>query len=109
MEALDPLREVRLPNVFSFANSASNDFFHRECKRLGITPHPARMPLGLASFFIEFLTDKGDLVLDPFAGSNTTGYSASIAGRRWVGIDAQDAYVEQSLIRFNDPVLSVME
>lgn len=101
IDTLDPEREVRLPNVFSMANSASNDYFHRECKKRGITPHPARMPLGLASFFIEFLTDKGDLVLDPFAGSNTTGYSAAVAGRHWVGIDAQDTYVEQSLIRFN--------
>ena len=101
MDSLDPDREVRLPNVFSMANSASNDYFHKECKRRGITPHPARMPLGLASFFIEFLTDEGDLVLDPFAGSNTTGHSAAMAGRSWVGIDAQDAYVEQSLIRFD--------
>ena len=102
MDALDAEREVRLPNVFSMANSASNDYFHRECKKRGITPHPARMPMGLASFFIEFLTDKGDLVLDPFAGSNTTGYSAAVAARNWVGIDAQDTYVEQSLIRFDN-------
>lgn len=102
IEELDPKREVRLPNAFSMANSASNDYFHRECKNRGITPHPARMPMGLASFFIEFLTDKGDLVLDPFAGSNTTGYSAAVAGRQWVGIDAQDTYVQQSLIRFDN-------
>ncbi|MCU0593289.1 MAG: site-specific DNA-methyltransferase [Desulfobacterales bacterium] len=101
MDALDPEREVRLPNIFSMANNASNDYFHRECKKRGITPHPARMPLGLASFFIEFLTDKGDLVLDPFAGSNTTGYSAAATGRYWVGIDVQDFYVQQSLIRFD--------
>jgi hypothetical protein len=102
MDTLNPEREVRLPNVFSMANSASKDYFHRECKKRGITPHPARMPLGLASFFIEFLTDKGDLVLDPFTGSNTTGYSAAVAGRHWVGIDTQDTYVQQSLIRFDN-------
>lgn len=102
LDTLDPEREIRLPNVFSMANTASNDYFHHECKKLGITPHPARMPVGLASFFIEFLTDKGDLVLDPFAGSNTTGYSAAVAGRHWIGIDAQDTYVQQSLIRFKD-------
>lgn len=103
IEPIDLDREVRLPNVFSLANSSSNDHFHQECKRRGITPHPARMPMGLASFFIEFLTNKGDLVLDPFAGSNTTGYSASVAGRRWIGIDAQDSYIQQSLIRFDAP------
>jgi len=101
IDALDPGRKVRLPNAFSMSNSTSNDYFHRECKKRGITPHPARMPLGLASFFIEFLTNEGDLVLDPFAGSNTTGYSAATVGRHWVGIDAQDTYVEQSLIRFD--------
>jgi DNA modification methylase len=103
LDSLDPEREVRLPNVFSLANSASKDYFHRECKKRGITPHPARMPMGLASFFIEFLTDKGGLVLDPFAGSNTTGYAASVAERGWIGIDAQDSYVQQSLIRFDAP------
>ena len=109
IDRLDPDREIRLPNVFSMANSASNDYFHKECKKRGITPHPARRPLGLASFFIEFLTDKGDLVLDPFAGSNTTGYSAAMAGRSWVGIDAQDTYVEQSLIRFDNPGEAISE
>jgi site-specific DNA-methyltransferase (cytosine-N4-specific) len=101
LEPLDAHRKVRLPNVFSMSNSASNDYFHRECKSKGITPHPARMPMGLASFFIEFLTDKEDLVLDPFAGSNTTGYSAARAGRRWLSMDIQNTYVEQSLIRFD--------
>lgn len=102
MDSLDPEREVRLPNVFSLANNASSNYFHRECKKSGITPHPARMPIGLASFFIEFLTDKGNLVLDPFAGSNTTGYAASVAGRRWIGIDVQESYIQQSLIRFDE-------
>lgn len=104
VEAIDPFREVRLPNVFSMANTASNDYFHKECKKRGITPHPARMPIGLASFFINFLTDKNDLVLDPFAGSNTTGYSASVAGRQWISIDAQNDYVLQSLFRFDAPL-----
>jgi len=54
IESMDPARQVRLPNAFSFANSASVDFFHRECKRNRIQPHPARMPVGLASFFYSF-------------------------------------------------------
>ncbi len=106
LEQMDPKREVRLPNAFSMANSASTDFFLKECKAKKIKPHPARMPVGLASFFINFLTDKNDLILDPFAGSNTTGFAATLAKRKWLSIEIQDTYVEQSLLRFNDPILS---
>ncbi len=105
METLDPRRPPRLPNAFSIANTGSNDFFFRKCRDLEATPHPARMPAGLASFFVRFLTGRGDLVLDPFAGSNTTGFVAELAGRRWVAIDEQEKYVTQSRIRFRDPVL----
>jgi len=105
METLDPRRAPRLPNAFSIANTGSNDFFFQTCRDLEITPHPARMPAGLASFFVQFLTGPGDLVLDPFAGSNTTGFVAELANRRWVAIDEEGKYVQQSLIRFRDPVL----
>ncbi len=101
-EAIDPDREVRLPNVLSIANTESNDAYMRACRERGIKPHPARMPEYLASFFIEFLTDPGDLVLDPFAGSNTTGYSAERLGRRWVSIEIKDEFSEQSLIRLGN-------
>jgi len=95
----------RLPNAFRIANTGSNDFFHRECRARGITLHPARMPAGLASFFVRFLTRRSNLVLDPFAGSNTTGAVAELAGRRWIAIDQQSDYVRQSRIRFSDPAL----
>ena len=105
LEAIDPSREVRLPNAFSFSNTSSNDYFHKTCKSKGLTPHPARMPIGLASFFIDFLTDKNDLVLDPFGGSNTTGFAAALAGRRWISIDMNEEYIDQSKLRFDDPIL----
>jgi hypothetical protein len=82
LEDIDPNRTSRLPNAFSFANTASADYFSRTCRERNIEPHPARMPSGLANFFIQFLTNPGDLVLDPFAGSNTTGYVAEINTRR---------------------------
>jgi DNA modification methylase len=63
------------------------------------------MPAELAAFFIEFLTEPGDLVFDPFAGSNTTGYVAEKLGRRWVSIEANYEYALQSRIRFADPSL----
>jgi DNA modification methylase len=100
VEPLDQNREPRLPNAFSFANTGSNDFFHSQCRQQDIVPHPARMPAGLASFFIQFLTSKGDLVLDPFAGSNTTGFAAEITGRKWLSIERDESYLPQSKIRF---------
>ncbi|QYJ15602.1 Modification methylase PvuII [Rubrobacter xylanophilus DSM 9941] len=105
LEPMDEDREVRLPNAFSASHTISNDFFFRMCRERGITPHPARMPVGLASFFIEFLTDPGDLVLDPFAGSNTTGFAAEALRRRWTSIEIKEDYAEQSRIRLQDPVL----
>jgi site-specific DNA-methyltransferase (cytosine-N4-specific) len=108
---LDPLdndREVRLPhNVLSFANTSSNDNFLRVCRERGITPHPARMNGGLVNFFIEFLTEENDLIFDPFAGSNTTGYCAEKLNRRWLSIEANKEYATSSLIRFDPPTKSV--
>lgn len=106
IEPIIPGTTTRLPNAFSYSNTGSNDFFHKACKEQGMTPHPARMPLGMASYFIEFLTDKDDLVLDPFGGSNTTGYAAARAGRRWIAIDAKQEYADQSRLRFDDPALN---
>ena len=105
-DAIDPKREVRLPhNVLSFSNTNSNDYFLNTCREQGITPHPARMSSKLISFFTEFLTDEGDLILDPFAGSNTTGYIAEQKQRKWLSIEIKKDYAEQSLIRFSDPAL----
>lgn len=106
LEQIDDDKEVRLPfSMLSFANTKSNDFFTKTCKERSITPHPARMPLELASFFIEFLTEPGDLVIDPFGGSNTTGVCAERAKRRWIAIETDAEYGEQSKIRFEDPTL----
>lgn len=95
--------ESRLPySMLSISNTRSNDYYMRRCKENSVVPHPARMPMELASFFIEFLTDEGDLVLDPFGGSNTTGYCAERAKRKWISVEASDEYVIQSLFRFED-------
>ena len=103
-EQIDPKREIRLPhNVQSIANTNSNDFFLNECRNRGISPHPARMSEKLITFFIDFLTDENDLVFDPFAGSNTTGFVAELKKRRWLSIEVKEDYGHQSLIRFEDP------
>lgn len=104
IEPMSPGRSVRLPNAFALANTDADSFIHT-CRERGITPHPARMPAGLAAFFIQFLTEPGDLVLDPFAGSNTTGYVAEVLRRRWLAIDADASYAKQSKIRFEDSLV----
>lgn len=107
MEEIDPSREVRLPhNVLSFSNTASNDGYFKRCRKAGVTPHPARMHGGLVNFFIEFLTDKNDLVFDPFAGSNTTGYCSEKLKRRWISVEASEDYAYDSILRFEDPELT---
>ena len=70
------------------------------CRALDLPAHPARMQSSLSALFIEFLTDKGDLVLDPFAGSNTTGSVAEDLERDWIGIEAEPQYVKGSRGRF---------
>ena len=87
--------------MLKFGNNASNDSYARGCKEEGIKRHPARFPAALPEFFIKMLTDEGDTVLDPFAGSNTMGAVAQSLGRRWIASDLVDSYVEGSIHRFD--------
>jgi site-specific DNA-methyltransferase (cytosine-N4-specific) len=63
------------------------------------------MPPGLAAFFIDFLTEPGDLVCDVFSGSNTTGFAAELLGRKWVSLEQNRQFLEESRIRLRHPVL----
>ncbi|WP_345291128.1 site-specific DNA-methyltransferase [Flavobacterium hankyongi] len=106
LEQVDDNREVRLPHsVLSFSNTSSNDYYLKMCREKNIKPHPARMSGGLVNFFIEFLTDEDDLILDPFSGSNTTGYCAEKLNRNWMSFEVKEDYIEQACIRFSDPLL----
>jgi DNA modification methylase len=82
------------------ANTRSNDPYLHACKAKGVAPHPARFVAEVPEFFIKFLTEPGDLVLDPFAGSNTVGATAEALGRRWVSIEREKEYVKGSKLRF---------
>jgi site-specific DNA-methyltransferase (cytosine-N4-specific) len=90
------------PNLLEIANTASNTHYLRTCKDLGRKRHPARFPPDLPKFFIEFLTDPDDVVVDLFSGSNTTGSVAEQLGRRWVSIELRHDYACLSAIRFMD-------
>jgi len=89
-------------NLLSYPNTESNSLYLRLCKRFGVAAHPARFPEALPEFFIKFLTTPGDLVLDIFAGSNTTGRTAERLGRRWLAVDCDRTYVAASALRFMD-------
>lgn len=87
-------------NVLECSNTLSSDPYLEYCRLYRYKPHPARMQGEVASFFIRFLTDPGAVVMDPFAGSNTTGAVAESLGRRWVAIEPNEDYVNSSWGRF---------
>ncbi len=88
------------PNLLSLANTDSNGEYLQRCRKQGIRPHPARFPHGLPEFFIKFLTESGDLVVDPFAGSNITGEVAEKLNRKWLAFELVEEYLEASKFRF---------
>jgi site-specific DNA-methyltransferase (cytosine-N4-specific) len=89
-------------SVITLANTQAATDYQLYCREHSLETHPARMPLGLAKFFIKFLTEPGDMVLDPFAGSNTTGAAAEHLERHWSAIELNEAYIEGSKGRFRD-------
>ena len=62
--------------------------FHQEAKRLGLPAHGAIFPTAIPDFFIRFLTEENELVVDPFAGSLKTGLAAERLNRRWMCFDS---------------------
>jgi DNA methylase len=87
-------------NVLTITNTGTGDAYQKYCRENGIKAHPARMPHALPEFFIKLLTKEGELVMDPFAGSNTTGAVAQKLKRRWIGVEAEKEYVKSSRSRF---------
>jgi site-specific DNA-methyltransferase (cytosine-N4-specific) len=83
------------------ANTTVDPNYRDWCNKKGIDMHPARMPIGLADFFIKFLTTSGDLVFDPFGGSCTTGKSAELLKRKWVCTEQSSDYLLGAEGRFS--------
>jgi len=90
------------PNMIEIANTESNSRYLRACRWLGLKPHPARYPASLPEFFIKFLTDEADLILDPFAGSNVTGEAAERLNRQWFAFELMEGYLKGSRFRFEE-------
>ncbi|MCC6167285.1 MAG: site-specific DNA-methyltransferase [Caldilineaceae bacterium] len=92
------------PNLIATPNTESNSFYLRYCEEKGLKPHPARFPADLPEYFIRMLTDTGDLVVDPFAGSCVTGEVCERLSRHWTCIELIEEYCEAALGRFKrDP------
>ncbi|MBS5552921.1 MAG: site-specific DNA-methyltransferase [Bacteroides sp.] len=90
---------VEMPDVWKFARPG---FWERSCGK-----HPTQKPLRLLYRIIQTCTKEGFTVLDPFAGSCTTGIAANLMGRRFIGIDMNKDYLDYGIrrkIEILDPV-----
>lgn len=90
-------------NWLAIGNTDSNSYYMRRCRNLGIPPHPARFPRRLPEFFVKFLTSEPqDIVFDPFAGSNMTGFVAEENNRKWISFEIDEKYIFNSRLRWHD-------
>lgn len=87
-------------NMLQMPNTESNSQYLRFCKTADTKGHPARFPEKLPLFFIDFLTEPGDTVIDIFAGSNTCGHAAESLGRKWLAFELRQDYLAASVFRF---------
>jgi len=62
--------------------------------------HPTQKPVELLKRIVLAASTEGDLVLDPFTGSSTTGIAAHLLGRKFIGIDTEKSYLDLSIKRF---------
>jgi site-specific DNA-methyltransferase (cytosine-N4-specific) len=90
------------PNLLAIANTESNGTYQDYCRENNIPIHPARFPSQLPEYFIRFLTDPGDVVVDPFGGSCVSGAVAEALGRRWTCIELDSEYVRGGMARFSE-------
>lgn len=94
------------PNLIAVPNTESNSQYLRYCAEHRLIPHPARFPAALPEYFIRMLTDVGDLVLDPFAGSCVTGEVSERLNRHWVCSELIGDYLKGAKGRFPAPTPS---
>lgn len=93
--------EEEIPHsMLKMGNNAANDRYTLKCRQEGLTIHPARFPAALPEFFIKLTTEPGDLVVDPFAGSNTAGAVCDRLERRWYAFELNEEYVRGGRHRF---------
>ncbi|MBF22324.1 MAG: DNA methylase N-4/N-6 domain protein [Pusillimonas sp.] len=92
-----------LRNVWKLSNNCPSQRRYKQMAQdLGLQAHGASMPLKLAQRVIRFMTQVDELVVDPLAGSITTGLAAELEGRRWACTDKIFDYVRGGAQRFLD-------
>lgn len=96
------------PNLLAIANTESNGAYQDHCRDNDIEIHPARFPALLPEYFIRFLTDPGDMVLDPFGGSCITGMVAEALQRKWACVELSSEYIRGGIGRFQGDVESAV-
>lgn len=92
------------PNLLAIANTESNGTYQDYCRENNIEIHPARFPALLPEYFIRFLTNPGDMVLDPFGGSCITGMVAEALARKWACVELSSEYIRGGIGRFQGNV-----
>lgn len=85
---------VEMPDVWKFARPG---FWERSCGK-----HPTQKPLRLLYRILQTCTRERFTVLDPFAGSCTTGIAANLMGRKFIGIDMNKEYLDYGIRRKNE-------
>lgn len=98
-------------NLLQISNSEASSSYLKICKEVGVLAHPARFPAKLPEFFIRMLTEPNDLVLDIFAGSNTTGFVCEAEGRQWLAFEQLTEFAAASIFRFiqNEPIETIKD
>lgn len=64
--------------------------------------HPTQKPMSLLERIVLASTNEGDVILDPFTGSSTTGLAANKYGRKFIGTDLEKKYLDLSIKRYRD-------
>lgn len=88
------------PNLLAIPNTESNGNYMRYCQEHNLPIHPARFPAELPEYFVRMLTDKDDIVIDPFGGSCITGEVCERLNRKWQCIELSSEYLEGAIGRF---------
>ena len=97
------------PNLIAIPNTERNSYYLRYCKEKGLKPNPARYPAELPEYFVRMLTDEGDLVMDPFAGSCVTGEVCERLHRRWICVEILEEYLQGAIARFKKPQFTLIK
>lgn len=92
----DPLKKpgLQMRSVWSLGTPKKSE------KTFG--KHPTQKPIDLLKRIVLASTKKGDVILDPFTGSSTTGIAAHFYGRKFIGVDLEESYLQLSVSRYEE-------